>query len=139
MKNAQAKCDKQKREIKMVENSYLFRYIKMSIKYILYNILGFPCSSVGKESACNAGDSGSILGLGRSPGEGNGNPLQYFMPGESHGQRSLAGYKQSMGLQELDTTQQLNQHHHTISYNTYSKCKWPNIASKRIDMVRFEF
>ena len=76
----------------------------MSIKYILYNILGFPCSSVGKESACNAGDSGSILGLGRSPGEGNGNPLQYFMPGESHGQRSLAGYKQSMGLQELDTT-----------------------------------
>ena len=38
---------------------------------------GFPCSSVGKESACNAGDLGSIPGLGRSPGEGNGNPLQY--------------------------------------------------------------
>ena len=38
---------------------------------------GFPRSSVGKESACNAGDLGSILGLGRSPGEGNGNPLQY--------------------------------------------------------------
>ena len=38
--------------------------------------VGFPHSSVGKESACNAGDSGSILGLGRSPGEGNGNPLQ---------------------------------------------------------------
>ena len=37
----------------------------------------FPRSSVGKESACNAGDLGSILGLGRSPGEGNGNPLQY--------------------------------------------------------------
>ena len=37
----------------------------------------FPCSSVGKESACNAGDLGSIPGLGRSPGEGNGNPLQY--------------------------------------------------------------
>ena len=36
----------------------------------------FPGSSVGKESACNAGDSGSILGWGRSPGEGNGNPLQ---------------------------------------------------------------
>ena len=34
-------------------------------------------SSVGKESACNAGDPGSIPGLGRSPGEGNGNPLQY--------------------------------------------------------------
>ena len=33
--------------------------------------------SDGKESACNAGDPGSIPGLGRSPGEGNGNPLQY--------------------------------------------------------------
>ena len=38
---------------------------------------GFPCSSVGKESACSAGDLGPILGLRRSPGEGNGNPLQY--------------------------------------------------------------
>ena len=39
--------------------------------------MGFPHSSVGKESACNTGDLGSIPGLGRSPGEGNGNPLQY--------------------------------------------------------------
>ena len=39
--------------------------------------LGFPYSSVGKESACNAGDPGLIPRLGRSPGEGNGNPLQY--------------------------------------------------------------
>ena len=39
--------------------------------------VGFPHSSVGKESACNAGDLGSIYGSGRSPGEGNGNPLQY--------------------------------------------------------------
>ena len=38
---------------------------------------GFPHSSVGKESACNAGDLGSIPGLGRSPGEGIGYPLQY--------------------------------------------------------------
>ena len=48
---------------------------------LLYST-GFPYSSVGKdppavqESTCNAGDLGSILGLGRSPGEGNGNPLQ---------------------------------------------------------------
>ena len=40
-------------------------------------IFGFPCSSAGKEPACNAGDPGSIPGLGRSPGEGNGNSLQY--------------------------------------------------------------
>ena len=38
---------------------------------------GFPGGSDGKESACNAGDLSSILGLGGSPGEGNGNPLQY--------------------------------------------------------------
>ena len=37
---------------------------------------GFPCSSLGEESACSAGDAGSIPGLGRSPGEENGNPLQ---------------------------------------------------------------
>ena len=37
----------------------------------------FPGGSDGKASACNAGDLGSITGLGRSPGEGNGNPLQY--------------------------------------------------------------
>ena len=36
-----------------------------------------PRSSVGKESACNTGDPGMIPGLGSSPGEGNGNPLQY--------------------------------------------------------------
>ena len=39
--------------------------------------LGFPGGSDGKESACNPGDPGSIPGLGRSPGDGNGNPLQY--------------------------------------------------------------
>ena len=39
--------------------------------------LGFPCGSAGKESACNAGDLGSVPGLGRSPGEGKGYPLQY--------------------------------------------------------------
>ena len=39
--------------------------------------LGFPSGSAGKESACSAGDPGSNPGLGRSPGEENGNPLQY--------------------------------------------------------------
>ena len=39
--------------------------------------MGFPGGSDGKLSACNAGDLGSIPGSGRSPGEGNGNPLQY--------------------------------------------------------------
>ena len=39
--------------------------------------LGFPCGSVGRESSCNAGNLGLIPGLGRSPGEGKGYPLQY--------------------------------------------------------------
>ena len=40
-------------------------------------ILGLPCGSDGTESACSVGDLGSIAGLGRSPGEGKGSPLQY--------------------------------------------------------------
>ena len=39
--------------------------------------MSFPCGSAGKESTCSAGDLGSIPGLGRSPGEGKGYPLQY--------------------------------------------------------------
>ena len=58
----------------------------------------------GLESACNAGDVGSIPGLGKSPSEGNGNPLQYFLPGQSHGQRNLAGYSLH-GRTESDTTE----------------------------------
>ena len=53
--------------------------------------MGFHCSSVSKESACNAGDPGSISGLGRFPGEGTWQPTSVFSPVESHGQRSLPG------------------------------------------------
>ena len=68
--------------------------------------MDFPRGLAGKESAYNAGDLGSISGLGRSPAEGNGNPFQVFFPGKSHGQRSLAGYS-SWGLKESDMTEQL--------------------------------
>ena len=51
------------------------------------NILGFPGGSDGKEFACSAGDLGLIPGSGRSPGEGNGNPLQYSCLENHHGQR----------------------------------------------------
>ena len=63
---------------------------------------GFPDSSVGKESACNAGDPSLILGLGRSPGGGHSNPLQYSYLENSHGQRSLVGYSPQC-RKELDT------------------------------------
>ena len=69
--------------------------IKEEACYLLligYIILGFPGGSAGKQSVCNAGDLGLIPGLGRSPGEGNGNPLQYTCLEKSHGQRNLAGY-----------------------------------------------
>ena len=45
--------------------------------YLISPIWDFPGGSEGKASACNAGDPGLIPGLGRSPGEGNGNPIQY--------------------------------------------------------------
>ena len=66
----------------------------------------FPDGLVGKESACNAGDKGHvglISGLGRSPGEGNGNPTQVFLPGKLPWTQEKGGL-QSMGLQESDPT-----------------------------------
>ena len=54
--------------------------------------LGFPGGLDSKESAWNAGDPGSVLEMGRSPGGGHGNPLAVLLPGESPAQRSLAGY-----------------------------------------------
>ena len=65
---------------------------------------GFPAGSSGKGSACNAGDLGLIPGLGRSPGGGHSNPLQYSCLENSHGQRSPAGYS-PQGHKESDTTE----------------------------------
>ena len=58
----------------------LFYFVALYCRVELHRSipLGFPGGSYGKESTCNAGDPGLIPGLGRSPGEGNGNPLQYF-------------------------------------------------------------
>ena len=60
-----------------------------------------------KESACNVGDLGSIPELGRSPGGGHGNPLQYSCLKNPHGQRSLAGYS-PWGHKESDMTEELS-------------------------------
>ena len=69
--------------------------------------VGSPGGSEGKESACNVGDLGSIPGLGRSPGGGHGNPLQYSYLENPHGQRCLVGYS-PWGRQESDTTERLS-------------------------------
>ena len=62
-------------------------------------LLAFPGGSDGKESTCNAGDPGLISDLGRSPGEGNGNPLQYSCQ-ENLMDRGAFGL-QSMGMQRV--------------------------------------
>ena len=65
---------------------------------------GLPGDSDGKESACNAGDPGSIPGLGNICWRMKLQPIPVFWPGEFHGQRSLAGYS-PWSLKELDTTE----------------------------------
>ena len=75
----------------------------------VHSHVGFPGSSAGKESTCNAGDLSSIPGLGRSPGGRYGNPLQYSCLDNPHGQRSLVGCS-PWGRKESDTTEQLHFH-----------------------------
>ena len=68
---------------------------------------GFPGSSVEKNLPANAEDArdvGSVPGLGRSPGDGNGNPLHYSCWEKPHGQRSLVGYNPRV-TKESDTTE----------------------------------
>ena len=70
--------------------------------------MSFPGCSDSKESDCNAGDLGLIPVLGRSPGGGQGNPLQYSGLDNPHGQRSLVDYSPLGGHKESDMTEQLS-------------------------------
>ena len=72
---------------------------------------GFPGGSDGKKSSCNVGDLGSVPGLGRSPGEGNGYPFQYSCLENSMGQRSPVGYS-PWCCKESDTTERLTLFHY---------------------------
>ena len=88
--------------------SYFWWYHPVNGNQILLCKRGFPGGSDGKESACNAGDLGSIPGSGRSPGEGNGYPLQY-----SCLERSLdrgAWWAQAIGLQRIGRDWVTNTH-----------------------------
>ena len=69
----------------------------------------FPGGLDGKESACNAGDPGSIPWVGKILWRRKWQPILVFLPGESHGQRGLVGYS-PCGGKELDTTEQLSFH-----------------------------
>ena len=68
-------------------------------------VMGFPGGSVSKESACSAGDLGLIPGSGRTPGEGNGNPLQYSCLENPIPWTEAPGGLQFMGSQESDMTE----------------------------------
>ena len=67
----------------------------------------FPGGSDGKQSTCNAGDLGSVPGLGRYPGEGNGYPLQYSCL-ENSMDRGAWQANLAHGVAELDTTEQIS-------------------------------
>ena len=86
---------------KFILNMYLIILHNWICTYITCN-RGFPCGLAGKESACNAGDLGSIPGLGRSPGGRERLPTPAFWPGEFHG---LYG-----GHKESDRTERLSLH-----------------------------
>ena len=69
--------------------SHFYYSFVILVDLIIWKV--FPGSSDGKESACNVGDLGSILGLGRFPWRREWQPTPVFLPGEFHGQRSLVG------------------------------------------------
>ena len=82
----------------------VLEWVAISFSMYILDNLGFHGGSGGKESACNAGDLDLIPGLGRSPTERHGNPLQYSCLGNLHGQRSLAVYI-PWGCKESDMTE----------------------------------
>ena len=76
-------------------------------------MLCFPGGSEVKASACNAGDLGSIPGVGKIPWRGKWQPTPVFLPGESHGRRGLVGYS-PQGCKKSDTTERLHFHFHLL-------------------------
>ena len=72
-------------------------------------LIGFPGGSEGKESACNAGDPSTIPVSGRSPGKGNGNPLQYSCMENSTDRGAWGGYS-PLGRKESDMPEHTHIH-----------------------------
>ena len=96
---AESQCPETQRRTKETDLRWKTNF---ETDYILHARI-FPGGSVVKNLSASARDKGSIPGLGRSPGVGNGNPVQYsFFPGKSLGQRSLVGCH-PWGHKESDT------------------------------------
>ena len=96
----------------------------------------FPGGSDDKESACNVGDLGSIPGLGRCPGERNGNPLQYS--GLENPMEDLAGYS-PWGGKESDTTEQLQLVRRKGDSHNSWWCVFMQTAVTRTKVLNFQF
>ena len=79
--------------------------------------MGFPGGSVGEEFSCSVGDLVSTPGMGRFPGGGHGNPLQFSCLENPHEQMNLVGYS-PWGSKELDVTDQLSMRYKTM-YTTH--------------------
>ena len=88
--------------------------------------MGFPGGSVSKNSTCNAGDPGSVPGLGKSPGEGNGNPLQYSCLGNFMDRPWRVSHKES------DTTEWL-----TLAFGR--NLQWHLLRCQKYDLFSFLF
>ena len=96
MSASQGRLDREPQTGRLKQNSFSQGFGGWSSK-------GFPGGSAGKEPACHAGDLGSIPGLGRSPGEGNGYPPQY-----TGLEKSLDCIVSPWGRKESDTTERLS-------------------------------
>ena len=100
-------------------NNFHIQHTAMLIIFIMLYVtsLGFPCYSAVKNPPANAGDVGLIPGLGRSPGEGNGNPLQHSCLGNPmdrgvwHGLQSMGSHRVGRDL----VTEQACTHTHCIT------------------------
>ena len=102
-------------------------FLYFLFQWIILLFSQWLCNSDGKKSTCNAEDMGLIPRLGRFPGGGHGNPLQYSRLENPHGQRSLAGYS-PWGGKESDMTERLStahiywvasHHNRSLTYLTY--------------------
>ena len=129
--------------------SYLITSLLVRITFVLPHLfepipcvnLGFSGGSAGKESACSAGALGSIPGLGRAPGGGHGNPLQYSClenPMDRGAWRATV-----QGVAEWDTTEQLSAHvstsllvHLSQKLCSWDSCCWLDVFLLVVDLCR---
>ena len=102
--------------------------------FSIFNIKGFSGRSDGEEFTCNAGDSGSISGLGRPSGGRHGNPLYYSGLEHPHGQRSLVGCS-LWGGQELDTTERLGAEQHTGTLSGHKRVESLSVHFKHVTVL----